>query len=737
MTHRRIARAAGIAVAITAGIAALATPAAAPAHAQDKPPAAARDVAREFAAAKRLLDAKSWKEAKAALEKLLAAVPGDPGVLALLPEIEDSLRTATFRAQWKGVDVKALIGAGCVKYSPGSRVVEFDTNMEARSEGAWSSPAGGITVFDRPLEGDISVEFTWTAERENYVYPPPALLLCYDTDKQSGYMLSVELTKAKYTESFEGRAAFLRLDGPEKRTAVGSSKAVSYGPFPTIRYERKSGNLTVSINGAEAGRSTDTRYGSGALAMAFGEMGAPRRIRVTGRLPDSWLRRTIADAENEAVRLWESGWTRETALPAWVKEHEERAAKEIGRLPSDATDAQRAFFAKMVAQAWEGDSKPLVVAMAAASARKDATEAYLDALVQLANDDPESAEDLFRACLGRDGSFAPARAGVGIALLRAGRPDDARAHLDEARALMPSFPPLLEADAWDAIGAGDLKKAADILAKGAAAGASSRGLTMARKILQRIEKGPQWVKRFDFETEHFRISSDHSITACGDVGKQLEDAFASYARHFRGAPKSGKAQVYVFSGMDGYLDYAGDLGTSIEGTLGVYLPRLRQLAVFLHDDRATLWDTVRHEGFHQYLHRITDGVPIWFNEGAAEYFGFTRRKAGKTVLGAAGGTQRELLALMRKGFTPLRALFVMEQPAFMRKPEVHYVQAWSVIHFLRETKDPRFAGLLDRYLDAILARKSAEEAYDAVLEPVIEPLIDAWTSHVDGVVSGR
>ena len=37
---------------------------------------------------------------------------------------------------------------------------------------------------------------------------------------------------------------------------------------------------------------------------------------------------------------------------------------------------------------------------------------------------------------------------------------------------------------------------------------------------------------------------------------------------------------------------------------------------------ARTWHTVQHEGFHQFAHVVIRGdLPIWVNEGLAEYFG--------------------------------------------------------------------------------------------------------------------
>ena len=49
---------------------------------------------------------------------------------------------------------------------------------------------------------------------------------------------------------------------------------------------------------------------------------------------------------------------------------------------------------------------------------------------------------------------------------------------------------------------------------------------------------------------------------------------------------------------------------------------------------------------------------------------------------------------------------------------------------MRDATDPALKGLLDRYVDALLAGRSPSEAYEEVLAPQVERLEAALKTHV-------
>jgi hypothetical protein len=276
------------------------------------------------------------------------------------------------------------------------------------------------------------------------------------------------------------------------------------------------------------------------------------------------------------------------------------------------------------------------------------------------------------------------------------------------------------------------------LAAASAAGTASALTSDLRQALMRLRRGPDWKKKSESLAPNYFVSSDAGMAVCNDVVKILEECADVYRRQFRPRPRKTRPRVRVFSGFESYADYVSDLGADPSRTLGVYLPPLRELCVFLHEDRPTLSNTIRHEGFHQYLHDFLEDAPIWFNEGHAEYFGFSRRKQGRALVGQADDEQVALLLELAPKFSPLSKLFTMEPAEFMASADVHYVESWAVIHMLRAaggppTKgllDPSLTGLLDRYFDALLAGRSQDEAWREVLAPNVDLIEKSLRTYV-------
>jgi hypothetical protein len=141
-------------------------------------------------------------------------------------------------------------------------------------------------------------------------------------------------------------------------------------------------------------------------------------------------------------------------------------------------------------------------------------------------------------------------------------------------------------------------------------------------------------------------------------------------------------------------------------------------------------NTVRHEGFHWYLHELIDDVPIWFDEGYAQWFGATERKFARTKVGVADDDAVYTLKQAGSELTPLAKLMTMDQPTFMAKPTLHYAQAWALVHMLRQGEGKR----IDGYFAKLLAGAPAAEAYEEFFAGDIEALEHAYRTHVRSLV---
>lgn len=136
-------------------------------------------------------------------------------------------------------------------------------------------------------------------------------------------------------------------------------------------------------------------------------------------------------------------------------------------------------------------------------------------------------------------------------------------------------------------------------------------------------------------------------------------------------------------------------------------------------------DVLNHEGFHQYIFYAVGQVAphSWFNEGHGDFFAGYNLFEGKFRPGKfAMRSERIKQAIDGGTIVPLRDFLKYSQPEYYRRggnpakgEDVlqNYAQGWSLIYFLRTTKDPRYQGILDRYFNtlkaAVTSWKAAEE----------------------------
>ncbi len=229
---------------------------------------------------------------------------------------------------------------------------------------------------------------------------------------------------------------------------------------------------------------------------------------------------------------------------------------------------------------------------------------------------------------------------------------------------------------------------ADTLVKGALArGVTSDDLQFVASLLQKSRHGPSFTKRFEFKTRHYHVVTDIGRSVCSEAARYLEQMYARFVNRLTRPPANKGDQrfkVYMFSGQAGYLAYYKDLTTGdATGSAGLYSPLLKQLLIWNQPRKADMMQTVRHEGFHQYLDRVLPNAPRWFNEGLAVYYESAKASRGELRVGQFREDSRATLEAL--GLVPLEDFFRLDDAAFMKKARLHYAQSWAIIYLLLQT----------------------------------------------------
>jgi len=150
----------------------------------------------------------------------------------------------------------------------------------------------------------------------------------------------------------------------------------------------------------------------------------------------------------------------------------------------------------------------------------------------------------------------------------------------------------------------------------------------------------------------------------------------------------------------------------------------RRLAVAFDKYTHHMFAVMYHECFHAFLQNFlfdkerVEKVPLWLNEGLAQYFELARIEGGRMILGRE---DRHRMALLRKwnkegGLVELEKLIVADSKHFIFKDtsEIeqstkHYLQSWFIVHWLGQ-KNRLSRKILTDYVDALKAGKPPVEA---------------------------
>lgn len=121
--------------------------------------------------------------------------------------------------------------------------------------------------------------------------------------------------------------------------------------------------------------------------------------------------------------------------------------------------------------------------------------------------------------------------------------------------------------------------------------------------------------------------------------------------------------------------------------------------------------------FHEYTHLLVENtfadVPLWFNEGLAEYYStFTITDDQKVRLGTAIGSH--VFLLRESKMLPLRTLFEVDHksPHYneTKKQGIFYAQSWALMHYLIIGKAGKVEQL-GKFMELIAAKKPLEQAF--------------------------
>ncbi|MBI1850151.1 MAG: tetratricopeptide repeat protein [Planctomycetes bacterium] len=640
-----------------------------------------------------------WRDAQTRLDALLREHEGKDYVRQKRAEIEEDMERCAFRLKFTPPDPKTLISGELQSWNPSTGDIKLRYTDRSLTD---FSQENGFYVHPAKFRGPYTIEFRGVQSA--------TALVCLD----QGQAVRVDI-RCDFTRCNAGLA--LIKDGKKQKDVVDAL---------TVTRGKGAASLSVSVTSLEVAALCDhsrvaalskpsTLYGRLAFSTPASE------IVIKGQAEAYWLQGLVDKATSAELEQFRKTYDRTKAIPEWLRTDPKPAtaapvASTARALPGPSNPRQDSFVrsAFEMLDAKKFDEALRYVQSPASAPASDAVREYLLAIACVGLFDFQSAHHHCARVSELEPTFAGSRTLSALLLLREHRLADA---VTEFQRIVAEFPHDLDAReglAASLLRSGEPEKAKAVVDDASAASIRSSGLDDLNRLLVKAVHGPNWSKVYTYESQNFRIASDIDRATCIEASKALEESYRAYTLRLRKITDLDrrKFRVYLFAGEAGYHDYAHDLGANARHTAGLYSPAVKQLLIWNVPVRESMIRTVRHECFHQYLDRLMDEPPTWFNEGLAEYYERASIVGGQWIQGQTHPEDMQVLA-SPGGKLPDLSTFLGQgpEPFYGTDAPLHYAQAWALIHFLRHGPK-EYQSLFDTLFDALASGASNGLALD-------------------------
>ncbi|MGD8451601.1 MAG: DUF1570 domain-containing protein [Phycisphaerae bacterium] len=236
-----------------------------------------------------------------------------------------------------------------------------------------------------------------------------------------------------------------------------------------------------------------------------------------------------------------------------------------------------------------------------------------------------------------------------------------------------------------------------------------------------------------YETKYYSLHTDTDTERAQELVSRLTLMAEEYHNRTSGFSRTirDRLPVYVFRDVSNYYAHGG-----MPNTAGVFMgDRLMVLAGEELTERT--WHVLQHEGFHQFADAaIGDDLPIWANEGMAEYFGHGIYTGDGFYTGLIPPDRliRIKSGINRKHFRPLLDMMRLPHAAWnvevmMGDALANYDQAWAMVHFLAHADNGRYQEPFGRFLKEVSRGQNWEAAWARIFGNSVDAFQQRWEEY--------
>lgn len=637
---------------------------AAPSPAQDE---AAYD--KGYAAVRALMQQGKWPEARKALLQLLESNQGKLYAVADRQAIVEDHQQCSFWCETKVPRPQEVIAGKVEVLDPSSghiRVRYSDADMSDFEEVR-------VDLYMHPVVFKASYSVTVSGDS----YPETGVTLWFDFDGRTHYRASFGDARQKPSvRQFEGDKGL----GAET-TGTGAARVGK--PF-VLQLKVGGGNVELWLDKKALLKTKrgDVEGGQVAIAGRCGD------IVIEGDMEPSWFQGCVDEFLAGKREDYADEYRAEQELPEWLfadfKVERVPARHEFIASEHHRSERGEEFF-DLLEENENQKALDLIGKLGDADiAASDRT--YLTALVQQRLGEAEAALPLATQALDAAPDLTWLRVLKAEVLSDLGRPAEGLPLLQQAHRDDPGNQKALQALFVALLRAGDVAGGEHLVREAKCKYGLWEDAFDLDRMLSMRRRGPAWPRHFQQSSAHYDVHSDIDAKICAYACRVLEESYDNLTKQFAKVVEDKDAprfQVFLFSGESGYQEYNdGILGHAVPHSAGLYSSVLKQLLIWNVPKREDMVKTIRHEGFHQFLDRVMQDPPVWFNEGMAEFWETAQKEGGRFT---GGQMQPQHLATLQKdkqALLKLKDLVYGGRGDFYAHAQQRYAQGWSLVHFL-------------------------------------------------------
>ncbi len=226
-----------------------------------------------------------------------------------------------------------------------------------------------------------------------------------------------------------------------------------------------------------------------------------------------------------------------------------------------------------------------------------------------------------------------------------------------------------------------------------------------------------------FEREQLRVFSDFRLPRRHRLLDEMTARRRDIADRLLLPMSDEPINVYVFDNEERFNSYMRKHHPDFPARRAFFVKSDTDLNVFAHWG-AQVGDDLRHEVTHGYLHSVVTSLPLWMDEGLAEFFELPR---GSERLHRAHVAWLAEQSRQGKWTPDLKRLEALHEPRDMTQTD--YAESWLWVHYLLETTPERRRLLQDQL--ARLRMAGTAEPLSSYLVAIDADPVQGASQHLD------